>query len=164
MQIRTATPSDIPYVQAIYDEARRFMRQSGNQSQWQGGYPHDAVIRADIEKGQLYLVIEDESILGAFVYFLGEEPTYRYIEDGEWLAPSRPYGVLHRVAVSASAHGRGVGARIFRYAIEQAGNVRIDTHEDNAPMRHSLQKHGFSQRGIIYLENGDRRLAYQYVV
>ena len=40
-------------------------------------------------------------------------------------------------------------------------NIRIDTHRDNRIMRHNIEKHGFAYCGIIYLANGDERLAYQ---
>jgi len=40
-------------------------------------------------------------------------------------------------------------------------NIRIDTHRDNAIMQHNIEKHGFTYCGIIYLANGDERLAYQ---
>ena len=43
----------------------------------------------------------------------------------------------------------------------RTGNIRIDTHKDNAIMRHCLESYGFRYCGIIYLENGDERLAYQ---
>jgi len=40
-------------------------------------------------------------------------------------------------------------------------NIRIDTHKDNRIMQHNIEKHGFTYCGIIYLANGDERLAYQ---
>ena len=40
-------------------------------------------------------------------------------------------------------------------------NIRIDTHRDNRIMQHNIEKHGFTYCGIIYLANGDERLAYQ---
>ena len=39
--------------------------------------------------------------------------------------------------------------------------IRIDTHRDNKIMQHNLLKYGFTYCGIIYLANGDERLAYQ---
>ena len=40
-------------------------------------------------------------------------------------------------------------------------NLRIDTHRDNSIMRHNILKYGFRYCGIIFLESGDERLAYQ---
>ena len=36
----------------------------------------------------------------------------------------------------------------------------MDTHQDNAPMRHLMEKMGFSHRGTIYVEDGTARLAF----
>lgn len=40
-------------------------------------------------------------------------------------------------------------------------NIRIDTHKDNHIMQHCIVSYGFTYCGIIYLANGDPRLAYQ---
>jgi hypothetical protein len=39
--------------------------------------------------------------------------------------------------------------------------LRIATHEGNVVMRRMLEKHGFELCGVIYLENGDPRVAYE---
>ena len=39
--------------------------------------------------------------------------------------------------------------------------LRADTHFDNHTMQHLLEKNSFERRGIIYLKNGDPRIAYQ---
>ena len=41
------------------------------------------------------------------------------------------------------------------------GHLKIDTHEDNAAMRHVLVSLGFSERGVILLKNGEPRIAYE---
>jgi len=43
----------------------------------------------------------------------------------------------------------------------QHPNVRIDTHRDNAAMLKLLESMGFKFCGVVWLENGDERLAYQ---
>jgi RimJ/RimL family protein N-acetyltransferase len=43
----------------------------------------------------------------------------------------------------------------------QIPNIRIDTHRDNAIMQHLLEKNGFVKCGIIYVEDGSPRIAYQ---
>ncbi|MBR1526072.1 MAG: hypothetical protein IJ640_05360 [Prevotella sp.] len=47
------------------------------------------------------------------------------------------------------------------YCFGITDNIRIDTHRDNRIMQHLMQKEGFTYCGIIYLDNGDERLAYQ---
>lgn len=160
MNIRKATVSDIPSVLDIYASARRFMRETGNPNQWAGVYPALEDVQNDIELSRLYVCTDAEEILGVFCYFEGVDPTYLKIYDGQWLSDD-PYGVIHRIAVSENAHGRGVAAVCFAYAYENSGNIRIDTHRDNLPMQKSLLKNGFVRCGIIYLANGDERVAFQ---
>jgi GNAT superfamily N-acetyltransferase len=162
LSIRPATFADLPTVMEIYDGARQYMRTQGNPSQWAGGYPPKELIREDIEQGQCYLCTDTGSgeILGVFCFFLGDDPTYRRIDDGDWLNEA-PYGVIHRIAVGKNAHRRGVASFCFSYAFARCGNVKIDTHRDNIPMQRSLEKNGFIRCGTIYLANGDPRIAYQ---
>ncbi|HNZ83431.1 MAG TPA: GNAT family N-acetyltransferase, partial [Sedimentibacter sp.] len=47
------------------------------------------------------------------------------------------------------------------WCFEKCRNLKIDTHRDNIPMQNLLNKNGFIRCGIIYLENGDERIAYQ---
>lgn len=42
-------------------------------------------------------------------------------------------------------------------------NIRMDTHRDNTIMQHCISNDGFAYCGIIYLANGDERLAYQKI-
>ena len=102
-------------------------------------------------------VIENGDIRAVFYFAVEEDPTYGYI-DGAWMNDS-PYGVIHRIAVGQS--GRGAAAECFQFAYERCGNLRIDTHEKNIPMQRCLAKNGFRRCGIIYLEDGDPRIAYQ---
>ena len=51
----------------------------------------------------------------------------------------------------------------FNKCFEMFQNLRIDTHRDNIPMQKVLKRNGFEYCGIIYLENGDERLAYQKI-
>ena len=59
---------------------------------------------------------------------------------------------------------RGVAATCISWCLEKCGNIRIDTHRDNKVMQNILQKLGFTCCGVIYLENGAERLAYQYTI
>lgn len=160
MTIRQATPSDIPHIRAVYDSARRFMRTTGNMTQWTGGYPSREVIEADLAKACLHVCEEDGVLLAVFYFAEEDDPTYRTIYDGAW-RNDRPYAVIHRIAVSAEARGRGVAGFVFDTCFERCPNIRIDTHRDNVPMQRALLKNGFECCGIIHLLNGDERVAYQ---
>ena len=157
--IQKATLSDLPQILAIYENARTFMAQNGNPHQWGTNYPPEAMIRQDILAGKSYINRKNGEIAAVFYFAVEEDPTYGYI-DGAW-QNDRPYGVIHRIAVSSS--GKGVAAECFDFALNHCDELRIDTHADNIPMQRCLAKNGFSRCGIIYLEDGDSRIAYQKV-
>ena len=156
MTIRNATQADLPVIESIYADARAYMRAHGNLSQWSGGYPSRDLLLDDLSKNQLY-VVEDEAIIGVFVYFFGNDPTYDVIE-GAWLNDA-PYGVIHRIAVGA--HRKGVASFVFEHCLRLSRNLKIDTHADNIPMQKSLLKNGFIHTGIIHLADGAPREAFQ---
>ena len=160
LSIRPARSADLETIESIYDRARCFMRQTGNMHQWVNGYPSREIITADIIAGHLFVCEENAEILGVFCFFIGNDPTYEKIYEGQWLKTGDS-GVIHRIAVAAP--GKGVAKYCFDYAFSQCGNIRIDTHRDNAPMHKALLKNGFTKCGIIYLLNGDARIAYQKI-
>lgn len=158
MRIRKTTENDIEELLRIYEDARRFMRETGNESQWTGEYPGADILKKDIGEGRSYVCEENGRILGTFYFMEDTEPTYLEIYGGRWIN-GKPYGVVHRIAVAE--RGRGVAAYCLDWCFEKCRNLRIDTHRDNAPMRKALEKSGFSYCGVIRLANGDERLAYQ---
>ncbi len=158
--IRKAILSDIDNILAVYDSARSFMRATGNMTQWTGGYPSREVAESDIQRDSLYVCEEDGALLAVFYYAVEPERTYAAIYDGAWLN-DEPYAVIHRIAVSDAARGKGVAGFIFDACFEKYRNLKIDTHKDNIPMQRALEKNGFKRCGIIHLLNGDERVAFQ---
>lgn len=159
IHIRKGTEADIDAIMACYDAARRYMRAMGNHTQWINGYPSQALVAEDIAKGISYVGIDDEGELAmAFAFIIGEDPTYTIIEDGEWLN-DLPYGTIHRLG-STGKH-RGILKLCVDYCMTHIGNIRLDTHADNATMRHAATRLGFLACGTIYCQDGTPRLAFQ---
>jgi hypothetical protein len=98
-------------------------------------------------------------IVGVFYFCVEEDPTYAEIFEGGWQENS-PYGVIHRIASDGSG---GILAAAVNYAWGVIPHLRIDTHRDNLPMQRAIARAGFSHCGVIYLENGDPRLAYDRI-
>ncbi len=160
MIVRKAEFNDLQEISEIYESARRFMSDTGNPNQWGKTNPPYARTEADLRENNLYVVEEDCDILAVFYYNFADDPTYKIIYDGQWLN-DHPYGVIHRIAVSDKARGKGVAGICFDFAFNNCKNLKIDTHRDNIPMQKALAKHGFIQCGIIHLANGDERIAFQ---
>ncbi len=161
MNIRLATPADIPAIMDVLEAAKAIMRRSGNTNQWVGGYPSTDAIEKDLSRDAGYVLTEKERVVGYFAFLPSPEPTYSLIVGGQWLDDVRPYHVIHRIASYPEVHG--VFKTIMDFAFAADPNIRIDTHKDNRIMQHNILKHGFTYCGIIYLESGDERLAYQRI-
>ena len=167
--IRKSTVADIAGLMPIFEEARGTIAALGI-DQWQNGYPSEDVILADIKKEQSYLCEIEGGICGTFAVIDDGEPTYSKIYDGEWLTGnSDGYIAIHRVAIAVSSRGSGLSGKIIDCAADFArqkgrNSLRIDTHRGNAVMRRMLEKNGFSYCGVIYLTNGDERVAYEKII
>ena len=183
MIIRPATASDLPALRPVFEAAKAIMRADGNLDQWSApGFPPDSLLLRDlacgggfvIESGDLSVIssgtIDDKpvissgaeggvekSLLAYFALLPSPEPTYDRI-DGAWLTDA-PYGVIHRIASYPEEHG--IFAAIIDFAAARYAHLRIDTHRDNRIMQHLIEKHGFTYCGIIWLEDGTERLAYE---
>ena len=158
MIIRKTEPADLFAIGEIYENAKRFMRESGNPTQWDDGKPNIDTAREDMESGVGYVAEENGEILAVFMFNIGNDVTYDKIYNGEW-KNAEPYAVIHRIAVKEQ--GRGLIGYCIDECFKTFPNLKIDTHRNNIPMQKALLKRGFEYCGIIYLENGDERLAYQ---
>ena len=156
--IRKATIEDLETILLLIDEGRRKMIAEGNVNQWSDGRPSREMFIKDIAQGVSHLVVVDGKSVATFALIDGPDPTYARIYDGEW-QNDNPYYVIHRVASLAGVHG--IMRAVLNYAFTLTDTIRIDTHNDNVTMRTLLAKYGFSYCGIILLENGDPRLAFQ---
>ena len=164
MVIRPATPFDLPALRPVFEAAKAIMRADGNLEQWSApGFPPEDLLLRDIDRGGGYVIESvissgvEKSIVGYFALLPSPEPTYDVI-DGAWLT-DEPYGVIHRMASYPDVHG--IFSTIIDYAASRYAHLRIDTHRDNRIMQHLIGKHGFTYCGIIWLQDGTERLAYE---
>ena len=169
MVIRPATPADLPALRPVFEAAKGIMRADGNHDQWSApGFPDDSLLLRDIARGGGFVIessvmpgltghLATPRIVAYFALLPSPEPTYDVI-DGAWLT-DEPYGVIHRMASYPEVHG--IFSAIIDYAASRFAHLRIDTHRDNRIMQHLIEKHGFTYCGIIWLEDGTERLAYE---
>ncbi len=159
MEIRKAQLKEIDVIMDIYALARQFMQETGNRNQWINGYPSKDLITNDIRNEYCHVCIStDNEIVGVFYFRIGNDITYAKIYDGKWLN-DKPYGVIHRLAGTGKV--RGIASCCLQWCFNQCENIRVDTHQDNFIMQNILKKNGYAQCGIIYIENGTKRLAFQ---
>jgi hypothetical protein len=159
MTIRPTTYADIEALLAIFAYARAQMVADGNPTQWGDGYPSREQLKSDIQRGVSYVVEKDGQPCATFVFIIGEDPTYAYIEDGEWLDDTLLYGTIHRIA--SNGEQQGIFQTVLHWCSAQCSNIRIDTHQANMRMKHLIKKTGFTYCGTIYTRDHSPREAYQ---
>ena len=166
--IRHAEEQDLPEILRVYAAARAYMKASGNPSQWGDDKPDISMITEDIRLKRSYVVFYGGHLSGIFMLLTGIEPTYLEI-DGAW-PDQEPYVTIHRIAGDGTMHGvmkqcLDFVARLSKEQPEAVGgpihSIRMDTHKDNKTMQHLFLKHGFRYCGIIIIDDGTPRLAYQ---
>ena len=97
MTIRHTTYADIDALLAIFAYARKQMAADGNPTQWGDGYPSCEQLESDVQRGVSYVVEHNGQPCATFVFIIGEDPTYAYIEDGEWR--TTPYPMVRSIAL-----------------------------------------------------------------
>ena len=160
MEIRKTKPEELNILIRMYENARIFMASHGNPLQWGNPYPAPQILMDDISSGNSYVCVEHDKIIATFYYKEGIDDTYVRIYEGQWLNEA-PYGVVHRITSDGTI--RGAASFCLNWAFNKCGNLKIDTHRDNIVMQHLLDKNGFKYCGVVYLENGSERIAYQKV-
>lgn len=159
MKIRRTEEKDIDIIMNIYETARKFMKENGNGTQWGDSFPTRELIEGDVLKDG-YVVIDDKDILGVFVL---NENTHELAYDritGAWLN-DKPYAVIHRLTTGGTH--KGVGQFILDWCFNKFNNIRIDTHENNIPMKNLLIKNGYVYCGKIYYVGYGERVAFQKI-
>ncbi len=169
MKTRLTTKDDIPLIMLIIKDAQDYLAKL-NIDQWQNNYPNTETIESDIRKKESFVITNDkDEIIATAMFSLNGEPTYAEI-DGEWCTEEiTKYGVIHRIAVSNKARGTGAAKLIFKEFENKLKSInynslRIDTHKDNLIMQKLLRQLEYKYCGVIYLDDGDKRLAFEKVL
>ena len=159
LNLRKATLSELPQIWEILQDAIEQRRQEGS-TQWQDGYPNELSVTNDINNGYGYVLTENDSILCYAAIIFGIEPAYEEIV-GKWLT-NGDYVVVHRVAVSKLAKGKGIATKLFQkiedLALHQkVCSIKVDTNFDNVPMLKILDKLQYTYCGEVFFRGAARK-------
>ncbi len=169
MHIRKSTTTDINEILSIIEDAKAALK-GGGVDQWQTGYPNREVIEKDISDGVSYVLEEEGRILGTIAVTFDGEETYNTVYQGSWLSPpGTPYATIHRLATATAYKKSGYAKILCEHCISLCrdmgiGSAKVDTHRNNVAMRSLLEGFGFALCGIVYIEDGSERIAYEYII
>ncbi len=164
-RVINATVNDILWIMQAIELCRPILA-SQQSDQWQGKEPSLKTIQNDVKQKQFYLLKNrNQSIGGAAL--LSKDDAYDHLMSGSWLNQD-PYIVIHRFFVHPTFHGQKLG-KVLLTCIEDlvwasgTQNIRLDTHERNAPMRGLLKSLNYVEVGRVNLPQAGERLVYHKV-
>jgi len=120
--------------------------------QWNEDYPSYQAFEKDIELGQLWVLKEDDNIIGSIVISELIDDEYKVIE---WLTPNAKNVYIHRLAVHPNYQGKGLAQKLMDFAEGYAKengslSVRLDTFSVNKRNNTFYQKRGYQKLGDVY--------------
>lgn len=164
MILRNSNKEDLNTIMKIIDEGKEALK-NNNVNQWQNGYPNEETVINDINKNESYVLEYNGEIIGTLALSFNGEKTYDKIYEGKWLSENK-YAVMHRIAVSKVKGIKNIGSELLKESeaiciSRGIKNIKIDTHEENIAMQRLLQKNNYKYCGIIYLLDGNKRIAFE---
>jgi ribosomal protein S18 acetylase RimI-like enzyme len=160
MKLELARQNDFETIFAFYDDVTERTPEMGTYARWQKGkHPTEEGISAYINEGSMYIYRERGVIVGAMAVTMYQGEDYHTIEWSQQV-PDEKVAVIHILAVSPDAQGKGNGSEMIREAIRLAQNngmqaIRLDALASNTPAHKIYERLGFEYRGKqhLYAEN-----------
>ena len=160
MKLELATQNDFDEIIAFYDDVTERTPEMATYARWsKGKHPTVEGIRSYIDEGSMYLYRERGAIVGAMAVTMYQSEDYHAIDWSQQIADEK-VAVIHILAVSPDAQGKGIGSEMIRETIRLARDkgmqaVRLDALASNTPAHRLYERLGFEYRGEqhLYAEN-----------
>ncbi|TVZ26364.1 ribosomal protein S18 acetylase RimI-like enzyme [Gillisia sp. Hel_I_86] len=151
MKIRQAYQEDLLKAKALTRVCATAMQEKGI-FQWNEPYPSVEKLQQDIACKELYVLEENNQILGIVVLSNIMDEEYVPVS---WLTPSEKNLYIHRLATHPDTWGKGYGQKLMDFAEEFARNfnftsVRLDTFSLNKRNQKFYETRGYKKLEDIY--------------
>ena len=149
--IRRAKISEIPDILTITQACAKKMQENGI-FQWNEHYPSKEAFQKDIERGELFVVEEKNTVQGTIVISTLMDKEYKPIQ---WLTPNGNSVYIHRLSVHPNLQGKGLAQQMMDFAENHARehgfvSVRLDTFSQNKRNQRFYEQRGYQKLGDIY--------------
>lgn len=149
--IRRAKISEIPDILTITQACAKKMKENGI-FQWNEHYPSKEAFQKDIDRGELFVVEEKNTVQGTIVISTLMDEEYKPIQ---WLTPNGNSVYIHRLAVHPNLQGKGLAQQMMDFAENHARehrfvSVRLDTFSQNKRNQRFYEQRGYQKLGDIY--------------
>lgn len=149
--IRRAKISEIPDILTITQACAKKMQENGI-FQWNEHYPSNEAFQKDIDRGELFVVEEKNTVQGTIVISTFMDEEYKSIQ---WLTPNGNSVYIHRLSVHPNLQGKGLAQQMMDFAENHARehrfvSVRLDTFSQNKRNQRFYEQRGYQKLGDIY--------------
>ncbi|MCI8557587.1 MAG: GNAT family N-acetyltransferase [Lachnospiraceae bacterium] len=154
-RIQKAAYSDISQVAQIYEHILDKEEQGETTIGWiRGVYPTKRTALEALEAGELFVMLQDETVVAAAKINQSQVPEYKY---ASWKYPDAPEDqvmVLHTLVVDPAFSGKGYGTEFVSFYEEYALKhhchyLRMDTNARNLAARRLYKHLGYREAGIV---------------
>ena len=123
--------------------------------QWNDQYPTEEAFTQDILRGELYVLLDGERIIGMVTITSLIDEEYKTVE---WLTKNENSIYIHRLAVHPECQGKGNAQRLMDfaeyYAVQQGyDSVRLDTFSKNRRNQQFYEQRGYVRLEDVYFPN-----------
>ncbi|MBT8208900.1 MAG: GNAT family N-acetyltransferase [Eudoraea sp.] len=120
--------------------------------QWNENYPTEKTFKTDIARGELYVLFEQETLIGVIALSTFMDPEY---ESVSWLSPNENNLYVHRLAITPAYQGKGFAQRLMSFAESHARNlhytsIRLDTFSQNKRNQAFYEQRGYTRLEEVY--------------
>jgi ribosomal protein S18 acetylase RimI-like enzyme len=152
---RIATQQDLPEVLRLFSDAIKQLNSQGI-DQWDAAYPDYDTLFSDIQKQQMYLVIQDDMIVSAVILNEEQDPQY---QTAKWKHPGGKIAVIHRLCVKPSEQGKSLGKKTILLAEQELlrqeyDSVRLDAFPQNPTALRLYGSLGYQKTGEVFFRKG----------
>ena len=149
--IRRAKISEIPDILTITQACAKKMQENGI-FQWNEHYPSKEAFQKDIDRGELFVMEEKNTVQGTIVISTVMDEEYKPIQ---WLTPNGNSVYIHRLSVHPNLQGKGLAQQMMDIAENHASehrfvSVRLDTFSQNKRNQRFYEQRGYQKLGDIY--------------
>lgn len=161
--IEPAKISEIPEILHLTRACARAMI-SNNIYQWNEHYPSQEAFKKDIERKELYVLKQENTLIGTVVISTLMDPEYYPVQ---WLTPSNNNFYIHRLAVHPDYQGKGRARQLMDYAeafakTKKATSIRLDTFSKNLRNQRFYEARGYQKLSAIYFPKQSKDPFYCY--
>ncbi|WMC92588.1 GNAT family N-acetyltransferase [Kineothrix sp. MB12-C1] len=148
MRIEKGSLNDINELENLYDDLNDYLEIHVNFPGWRKGiYPVKETALKGIEEGNLFVIKNDEHIMGSVI--LRHKPELAYSK-ADWKIDleDKDIYVVYTFAIHPLYLKRGVGKALMDFIIQYSKDtkikaIRLDVYEKNIPAIHLYKKCGF---------------------